>query len=53
MVEGVRESAVAAGLMDAEAFDQGVRDLYRAAEADGVFCYTFFKVVGRKPFRAR
>ena len=24
-------------------FDQGIKDLYRAAEEDGVFCYTFFK----------
>jgi hypothetical protein len=24
-------------------FDKGVADLYRAAEAGGVFCYTFFK----------
>jgi hypothetical protein len=31
-----------------EAFDAGVRDLYRTAEADGVFCYTFFKGVGEK-----
>ena len=30
------------------AFDAGVRDLYRTAEADGVFCYTFFKGVGQK-----
>lgn len=48
MIEGVREPAVAAGLIAAEAFDAGIRDLYRAAEADGVFCYTFFKGVGRK-----
>ena len=46
MVEGVREPAIAAGLIDAERFDAGVRDLYRTAEADGVFCYTFFKAVG-------
>ncbi|HEV3165573.1 MAG TPA: methyltransferase domain-containing protein [Isosphaeraceae bacterium] len=46
MIEGVRESAVAAGLIDSETFDAGVRDLYRTTEADGVFCYTFFKGVG-------
>ena len=46
MVEGVRETAIAAGITDPEAFDAGVRDLYRTAEADGVFCYTFFKGVG-------
>lgn len=48
MVEGVREPAIAAGLATPEAFDAGIRDLHRTAEADGVFCYTFFKGVGRK-----
>jgi hypothetical protein len=48
MVEGIRESAIRAGLTDAESFDQGVRALYRTAERDGVFCYTFFKSVGQK-----
>jgi trans-aconitate methyltransferase len=43
MIEGVREPALTAGLIDAERFDQGVRDLHRTAEPDGVFCYTFFK----------
>jgi len=46
MVEGVREPALAAGITTAEAFDAGVAALYRTAEADGVFCYTFFKGVG-------
>jgi SAM-dependent methyltransferase len=46
MIEGVREPAVAAGLIDAPSFDDGVRALHRAAEDDGVFCYTFFKGVG-------
>ena len=48
MIEGVRERALAAGLADADAFDAGIRDLRRTAEADGVFCYTFFKGIGRK-----
>jgi SAM-dependent methyltransferase len=47
MIEGVREAALAAGLSDAESFDAGVRDLYRTAEEDGVFCYCFFKGVGK------
>jgi trans-aconitate methyltransferase len=46
MVEGVREPAIAAGLIDPERFDAGVRDLHRTTEADGAFCYTFFKGVG-------
>jgi SAM-dependent methyltransferase len=48
MVEGVREPAIESGLAEPEAFDAGIRALYRTAEADGVFCYTFFKGVGRK-----
>lgn len=48
MIEGVREPAIARGLIAAERFDTGIRDLYRTAEADGVFCYTFFKGVGEK-----
>src|SRR5450756_157925 len=48
MIEGVRESAIEAGITDPDAFDAGVRDLHRTAEADGVFCYTFFKGVGEK-----
>ena len=49
MIEGVREATLSAGLIAAEAFDAGVSDLRRCAEPDGVFCYTFFKAVGRKP----
>jgi len=48
MVEGVREGVVAAGLMPADDFQRGIRDLYRTAEEDGVFCYTFFKCVAVK-----
>ncbi len=48
MIETVREGAVAAGIIDAATFDAGIRDLYRAAEPDGVFCYTFFKGVAVK-----
>jgi SAM-dependent methyltransferase len=48
MIEGVRESAVQARLMDAVSFDQGISALYRTAEPDGVFCYTFFKALAEK-----
>jgi SAM-dependent methyltransferase len=43
MVEGVRGPAIDAGMMSAAEFAAGVADLYRTAEADGTFCYTFFK----------
>jgi SAM-dependent methyltransferase len=48
MIEGVREPAIAAGLVSPERFDAGIRDLHRTAAADGVFCYAFFKGVGVK-----
>lgn len=48
MVEGIREPAIANGLMSASDFDRGLADLYRTAEDDGVFCYTFFKATGRR-----
>jgi SAM-dependent methyltransferase len=43
MIEGVRQAALARGLITAERFDAGVRDLYRTAADDGTFSYTFFK----------
>ena len=45
MIEGIRESALEAGIVDPEAFDRGIRDLYATAGSNGVFCYTFFKAV--------
>jgi len=48
MIEGVREQAIGAGLVDAATFDRGVRGLRRTAEVDGVFCYTFFRATARK-----
>jgi SAM-dependent methyltransferase len=52
MIEGIREPALAAGLIDARTFDAGIRDLYRTTESDGVFCYSFFKGVAEKRRRA-
>ena len=51
MIEGIRQSALEAGLMNAADFDKGIADLYRTAEADGVFCYTFFKASAINSFR--
>jgi hypothetical protein len=48
MIEGVRQSAIKAGIVEPEVFEKGIRDLYRTTGADGVFCYTFFKAVARK-----
>jgi len=48
MIEGIRDAAISAGLIQADSFDSGVRDLHRTTAADGVFCYTFFKGVGEK-----
>lgn len=49
MIEGVREPAIEAGLIESDTFDEGITALYRTTEADGVFCYTFFKAVGTRP----
>jgi SAM-dependent methyltransferase len=46
MIEGVRESAIASGMVEPDVFDAGIRALYRTAAEDGVFCYTFFKATG-------
>lgn len=48
MIEGVREAALKAGIIEQQDFEKGIKDLYRTAEADGVFCYTFFKAVAVK-----
>jgi len=48
MVEGVGARALAGGLIDEDTWKRGIRDLYRTAEPDGTFCYTFFKAVARK-----
>lgn len=48
MVEGVKETALAQGMISESAWNKGIRDLYRATESDGTFCYTFFKAVARK-----
>ena len=48
MIEGVRESAIKAGIIEEPVLEKGIRDLYRTAESDGVFCYTFFKAIAEK-----
>jgi SAM-dependent methyltransferase len=49
MVAGVRDQALAMGLIDEQTWDQGIADLYRTTRADGTFCYTFFKGIGLRP----
>lgn len=48
MIEGVKETAVNSDLIDAETFDAGIAGLYKTAEHNGVFCYTFFKATAIK-----
>lgn len=45
MVEGVRDRALAAGLIDPSDWEKGISDLEASAGPDGTFCYTFFKGV--------
>jgi ubiquinone/menaquinone biosynthesis C-methylase UbiE len=48
MIEGVKEKAIKNKLISEKRWDKGIQDLYKSAEKDGVFCYTFFKAVGKK-----
>jgi SAM-dependent methyltransferase len=48
MVEGVREQALAKGLIDGQSWEQGIADLRTAAGPEGTFCYTFFKATAVK-----
>ena len=48
MVEGVGPEVLKQGLMSRESWEQGIAALYRTAEQNGVFCYTFFKATARK-----
>jgi hypothetical protein len=48
MVEGVAGEVRKQGMMTPEGWNRGIAALYRTADVDGVFCYTFFKAVARK-----
>lgn len=48
MIEGVREEALTAGIISGERFDQGIGELLRTCQPDGVFCYTFFKATAER-----
>jgi SAM-dependent methyltransferase len=48
MVEGIAEDVRRQGLMSPDAWERGIAALYRTAEPDGVFCYTFFKTTAWK-----
>lgn len=43
MVAGVREDAIAAGMISETDWEHGIADLRRAADPGGTFHYTFFK----------
>jgi len=48
MVDGVRSEAIARGMMSEAGWDAGIRGLLRTCEADGSFCYLFFKATGTR-----
>lgn len=48
MVEGVEAKVLAAGMMSEAEWRRGIAALYRTAEEDGTFNYTFFKATGTK-----
>ena len=43
MVREMRSRVADEKTLDLETFDQGIKDLYRTAEPDGTFSYTFYK----------
>ena len=43
MIEGVENDVLNNSLVDKYEWDQGINDLYRTTDKDGIFCYTFFK----------
>jgi hypothetical protein len=45
VIQGVKRPSIAAGLMTEVDFDRGLADLFRTAEPDGEFSYTFCKAV--------
>jgi trans-aconitate methyltransferase len=49
MIEGVRDTALDAGLTTPARFDEGLEALHRTTEPDGVFTYTFFKATAHAP----
>jgi len=49
MIQGIRLPAIESGLITEPDFDQGITDLRRTAQPDGVFCYTFFKAIAVNP----
>ncbi len=48
MIEGVRDKALTAGLINQHDWEQGIANLKASAGPDGTFCYTFFKAVAVK-----
>lgn len=48
MVSGVKEEAIALGLIDEKSWDQGIVDLNRTTLPDGTFCYAFFQATAWK-----
>lgn len=48
MIEGIADIAVQQNLISAERIKKGIADLYRTANGEGTFCYTFFKATAIK-----
>ena len=48
MIEGIGEKVIKQVMVNRSNFKKGIKDLYRTAEPDGVFSYTFFKGFGIK-----
>ena len=49
MIEGIKDKAIGANIIDESSFDIGISDLYKTAMEEGTFIYTFFKGRAFKP----
>lgn len=49
MVKGIREQAIARGLIDPVSWEEGICALEAAATPAGTFCYTFFRAIATRP----
>lgn len=49
MVQGARDQALAAQLVEPAAWDRGIAELLATGDGDGAFCYTFFRARARHP----
>lgn len=48
MIKGISAEVLARKIISKEDMEQGIKDLLKTAQENGIFCYTFFKAVATK-----